>query len=98
MKVLLKKRKDTCRKDGKRTRRKIDSERLKMEQNHGDVLEQIKAKDKDKRRTEQEVMYEKREASSNTCRNGVLKNCSWKRKDKKKFKPSKAPREWPTMS
>ena len=37
-------------------------ERLKKKQNQGDIMEQIKAKDKDKRRTEQEKMYEKRAA------------------------------------
>jgi CRISPR/Cas system CSM-associated protein Csm5 (group 7 of RAMP superfamily) len=38
------------------------AERLKKKQNQGDIIEQVKAKDKDKRRTEQEKMYEKRSA------------------------------------
>ena len=37
-------------------------ERLKKKQNQGDILEQIKTKDRDKKRTEQEKMYEKRSA------------------------------------
>jgi len=37
-------------------------ERLKKKQNQEDVLEQVKIKDRDKRRTEQEKMYEKRAA------------------------------------
>ncbi len=36
--------------------------RLKKKQNQGDVIEQVKVKERDKRRTEQEKMYEKRAA------------------------------------